>query len=55
VGPAPLQKWGMAPSMACECGEEDQTVDNVVFQFSIHRPPNGLHVTGLAWPDGSGG
>ena len=37
VGPTPLHKWGMAASVAYECGEEDQTVDNVVFQFPIHR------------------
>jgi len=40
--------------MAYECGEEDHTVDNVVLQFPIRRPPHGLHVAGLAWPDGSG-
>jgi len=54
VGPTPLHKWGMAATMTYECGEEDQTVDNVVFQFPIHRPPHGLHVAGVAWPDCSG-
>ena len=43
-----LYKWGMAPSAACECGAEDQTVDEVVLQCPIHRPP------WSAWPDGSG-
>jgi len=26
-----------------ECGEEDQTIEHVVFQCPIHRPPYGLH------------
>ena len=33
-----LYKWVMAPSAACECGAEEQTVDHVV-----HRPHHGLH------------
>jgi len=27
-----LHKWGMAPSAACECGEEEQTIDPVLLQ-----------------------
>ena len=38
-----LYKWGMASSAACECGTEEQTVDHVVLQCPIHRPPHGLH------------
>jgi len=38
-----LYKWGMAFSAARECGAEEQTVDHVVLQCSIHRPPHGLH------------
>jgi len=38
-----LHKWGMAPSAACECGAEEQTVDSVVLQCPIHQPPCGLH------------
>jgi len=38
-----LYKWGMASSAACECGAEEQTVDHVVLQCPIHRPPSGLH------------
>jgi len=34
-----LYKWGMAFSAACECGAEEQTVDHVILQCSIHRPP----------------
>jgi len=37
-----LYKRGMASSAACECGAEDQTVDHVVLQCPIHRPPHGL-------------
>jgi len=38
-----LHKWGTTASTACECGEEDQTVEHVVFQCLIHRPPHGFH------------
>jgi len=38
-----LYKWGMPSSAACECGAEEQTVDHVVLQCPIHRPPHGLH------------
>jgi len=38
-----LYKWGMASSAACECGAEEQTVDHVVLQYPINRPPHGLH------------
>ena len=38
-----LYKWGMASSAACECGAEEQTVDHVVLECPIHRPPHGLH------------
>jgi len=33
----------MASSAACECGAEEQTVDHVVLQCLIRRPPHGLH------------
>jgi len=33
----------MASSAACECGAEEQTVDHVVLQCRIHRPPHALH------------
>jgi len=26
-----------------ECGGEEQTVDHIVLQCPIHRPPHGLH------------
>ena len=43
-----VYKLGMASSAACECGTEEQTVDHVVLQCPIHRPPYGLHgLTGL--------
>jgi len=38
-----LYKWGMTSSAACECGAEEQTVDHVVLQCPINRPPLGLH------------
>jgi len=33
----------MSSSAACECGTEEQTVDHVVLECPIHRPPHGLH------------
>jgi len=33
----------MASSATYECGAEEQTVDHVVLQGPIHRPPHGLH------------
>jgi len=39
-----LYKWGMASSVACECGAEEQTVDHGVLQcLLIYRPPHGPH------------
>jgi len=38
-----LYKWGMISSAARECGKEEQTVDHVVLQWPIHRPPYELH------------
>jgi len=38
-----LHEWGMASSTACECDAGEQTVDHVVLQCPIHRPPHGLH------------
>jgi len=39
--PERLQQ-GMASSAACECGAEEQTIDHVVLQCPIHRPPHRL-------------
>jgi len=44
--PLLLVQMGSTSSAACECGAEEQTVDRVVLQCPIHRPPHGLH--GLA-------
>jgi len=33
----------MVSSAACECGAEEQTVDHVVLQCPIYRPPLRLH------------
>ena len=38
-----LCKSSMASFEACECGAEEQTVEHVVLQCPIHRPPHGLH------------
>ena len=39
-----LHKRGMTPCAACKCDAEEQTVDHVVLQCPIHRPPHGLKV-----------
>jgi len=33
----------MVPFKSSECGAEEQTVDHVVLECSMHRPPHGLH------------
>jgi len=38
-----LCRWSIACSEACECDAEEQTVNHVVLQCPIHRPPHGLH------------
>ena len=38
-----LHKCGMASSVACECGPEEQTVNHIVLQCPTHRHPHGLH------------
>jgi len=45
VGPlrSCLHKWGMASFAACECCAEELTVDHVVLQCPIHRPPHRPH------------
>jgi len=35
--------YGLASSASCECGAEEQTVNHVVLQCPIHRPPHELH------------
>jgi len=35
--------YEVASSAACECGAQEPTVDHVVLQCPIHRPPHGLH------------
>jgi len=34
---------GMAPPAACECCEEEQTINHVVLQRPIHQRTHGLH------------
>jgi len=42
-----LHELGLAASTTCERGGGDQTVDYVVFQCLIHRPPHGLHTQNI--------
>jgi len=39
-----LYRWDMASSRTWECDAEEQTVDHLVLQCPIHRPPHGLHL-----------
>ena len=34
-------KWGLAPSVNCECGAAEQTADHVLIACPIHRAPHG--------------
>ena len=36
-----MHKWGLAPSLNCECGASDQTADHVLTACPIHRAPHG--------------
>jgi len=40
--PAYTNGYGLI-SAACEYGAKEQTVNHVVLQYPIHRPPHGLH------------
>ena len=36
-----MHKWGLAPSLNCECGASEQTADHVLTACPIHRAPHG--------------
>ena len=36
-----MHKWGLAPSLNCECGASEQTTDHVLTASPIHRAPHG--------------
>ena len=36
-----MHKWGLAPSLNCECGVSEQTADHVLTACPIHRAPHG--------------
>ena len=36
-----MHKWGLAPSLKCECGAAEQTADHVLTACPIHRAPHG--------------
>ena len=38
-----LHNLGTAPSVACECGAEEQAVGHLVLHCPIHRPPYEVH------------
>ena len=37
-----MLKWGLAPSLNCECGASQQTADHVLTACPIHRAPHGV-------------
>ena len=37
-----MNKWGLAPSLNCECGASQQTADYVLTACPIHRAPFGV-------------
>ena len=36
-----MHKWGLAPSLNCDCGASEQTADHVLTACPIHRAPHG--------------
>ena len=36
-----MHKWGLAPSLNCECGASEQTADHVLTACPIHQAPHG--------------
>ena len=36
-----MHKWGLAPSLTCECGASEQTADHVLTACPMHRAPHG--------------
>ena len=49
-----MRKWGLADSVACECGDPEQTADHVITTCPLYRTPSeaGLFDLGpemLAW------
>lgn len=53
---AAMQRWGLADSAACECGDPEQTADHIINTCPRYRPPSeaGLYDLGpemLAWLD----
>ena len=35
-----MHKWGLAPSLNCNCGTSEQIADHVLTAFPIHRAPH---------------
>ena len=38
---SPMHKWGLTPSLNCECGASEQTADHVLTTCPIHQAPHG--------------
>ena len=39
--PLSIHRWGLSPSLNCECGASEQTADHVLTACPIHRAPHG--------------
>ena len=40
---ADMWTWGLSTSPACDCGGDQQTVNHIITECPLYRPPNGLH------------
>ena len=38
-----MHKWGMAFTMACECGAKEKTAEHVIISCHIYYHPNGAN------------
>jgi len=50
IFPILLTQMGNGPSVTCECGAEEQTVDHVVLHCPIHRPTLTKQSNGCSTP-----
>ena len=37
-----MHKWGLAPTLNCECGTVEQTAEHIILTCPVHRAPTGI-------------
>ena len=37
-----MHKWGLAPTLNCECGAAEQTAEHIILTCPVHRAPTGI-------------